>query len=298
MSTTTTEKPRSDHGPGQGRAVSEEQVVEQVATTIGDSPAAATVTPQEALRWFEIVEVPEAGFRAFARLPNDFQHKDIREKAMAAKARRIRALKNPATDAWEVLDFEIGAIAETEGAVENLVFELLMERSDRDQLRAVEEVNQREEWEHVQQDHERFRSLREVPDDERAEEEYRELVEHLAKYGHAIQEEVDKIQQPRREALTNLGLDTLLDKVRERRIDAEGRREMNDTWVFWQTFVGTLVIPEGFDPDNITMETMPRERFFKEEKDLRELDPLIAVRLAESFDRLEGALVAMSSGNS
>lgn len=276
----------------------EQEVADDVAMAVGDSPPAATVTPKESLRWFEVVEVPEAGFRCFVRLPNDFQHKDIREKAMAAKARRVRALKNPSTDSFEVLEFELEAVAQSEGAVDNLVHELLLERVDRDRYEAIQEVNQEEEWEHVRQDQERFRSMQSMTSDERSEEEWQTLINHLAKYAQAIEDKTTEIQAPRRQALEALGLDGLLEKVRERRIDAEGRRVFNDTYSFWQIYSGALKLPEGFDPDNVTMETMPRERIFATEQELRECDALIATNIQLAFEALEGALSSMTAGNS
>jgi hypothetical protein len=124
------------------------------------------------------------------------------------------------------------------------------------------------------------------------------VVEHLAKYAREIQAEVDKMQAPRKATLSAMDISELIDKVRERRIDAEGRRAFNDTYSFWQTYVGTLEIPDDFDPDHITRVTMPRVRVFKEESELREVDPLIGVRLAEAFETLEGALVSLTAGNS
>lgn len=276
----------------------EDQVARQVDTAIGDTPAAAETNAADALRWFEIVDVPETGFRAFVRLANDHQHQDIREKALAAKARRIRALRNPETDAWEVLEFEMNMIAEAEGATDNLVFELLLERSDRDRHEAINEVNEQEKYKHIQQDQERFRELSPLPDEERPTDEWKELVEHLASYAREVEAEIERVQKPRREALENAGLTALLDKVRERRIDAEGRRVFMDTFTFWQTYVGTLAIPEGFDADHITQATMPRERIFTEESQLRDIDPLIGARLAEAFENLEGALASLTPGNS
>jgi hypothetical protein len=281
-----------------GRADIEAVVAEQVETAIGDSPSAAETQTADALRWFEMVDVPQADFKAFVRLPNDYQHKDIREKAMAAKARRIRTLRNVSTDAWEVLEFEMESIAEAEGAAENLVHELLMDREPRDRYEAIQEVNEREEYKHVAKDQERFRSLQGMTSDERPEDEWVELVEHLAKYARDIQAEVEKMQAPRKAALSAMDVNELVDKVRERRIDTEGRRAFNDTYAFWQTYVGTLEIPEGFDPDHITRPTMPRVRVFKDESELREIDPLIGVRLAEAFERLENALMSLTAGNS
>jgi len=244
------------------------------------------------------VEVPQAGFRAFVRLPNDYQHKDIREKAMAAKARRIRALRNVSTDAWEVMEFELTTASEAEGAAENFAHELLLKDLDRDRYEAIQTLNEREEFAHIRQDQERFRELQRMTEDERPAEEWKELVEHLAGYAREIEQEIEEMWKPRKEALLGLGLDGLLEKVRERRIDDEGRRAFRDTYTFWQTYVGTLEIPEGFDPKNITPETMPRKRLFKDESELRDIDPLIGTELAMAFELLESSLATLTAGNS
>jgi hypothetical protein len=46
-------------------------------------------------------------FHAWIRLPNKFQHADIHAKALASKARRMRALRDPESDASVVMDAEI-----------------------------------------------------------------------------------------------------------------------------------------------------------------------------------------------
>lgn len=277
----------------------EEIVAAEVDVEIGSAPAAAQTNPDEAIRWFEIAELEAAGFHAFCRLPNDFQHKDIREKAMAAKARKRRQLRHPDTDAYDALEGDMEQIAEGgEAARQNLVFELLMLDVHRDRTRAVAELAEDEEWQHTRQDQERFRSLSEMDEGERNEDEWQEIIEHLGKYAEAVNAKVAELQEPRKQALEGLDLPDLIDKVRDMRVDAEARRAFNDTYAFWQMYVGTLKIPANFDPDEITSETLPRERMFATEADLRDADSLVVSCLQSVFDELEGGLSTLTSGNS
>src|ERR1700726_392288 len=49
-------------------------------------------------------------FHAWCRLPNKFQHRDLYTKAQAAKARRLRLLNQPDSDASEVLESELDGL--------------------------------------------------------------------------------------------------------------------------------------------------------------------------------------------
>jgi hypothetical protein len=49
-------------------------------------------------------------FHAWCRLPNQLQHEDIRERALAAKARRIRQLRDPEADAYEILESDMSEL--------------------------------------------------------------------------------------------------------------------------------------------------------------------------------------------
>lgn len=271
----------------------------QVETAVGDSPATSEQPVTEALKWYEVVDYPNVGFKAFCRLPNDYQHKDIREKAMAAKARRIRQLKHPDTDAYEILEADLQQIYHAEGALDTIAHELVMEQFMGDRQQAWLDVAEEEEFSNLHQDQERFRELEAMDEDERPEDEYNELIEHLAKFSRQVQARVEEAQKPRLESYKNLGLDGLIERLREKRTQAEAARVFMDTYTFWQIFTGTLKIPEGFDPENITHETMPRQKLFTSPEEMREFDPYVISRLQEVFERLEGAVTLMASeGNS
>jgi hypothetical protein len=279
--------------------ISDEAVADlQVATEVGDSQAAAATQGIDALEWFKVVRVEAVGFEAFVRLPNDYQHRDIREKAMAAKGRRIRQLKHAETDANVVLESELEAVASMDGGREAVIGELLAETFYRDREEAALDVQEEEEWASIRQDQERWGVLSTTSVDDRSADEWKELTEHVAKYAKAIEDRLEAIQQPRREILEALDLNELIDKAREKRIEAESRRVFNDTYGFFQAYFCTLKLPEGFDAAHITPDTMPRQRYFDTEQDLREYDPKVVAEVRDAFDSLENALAALTVGNS
>lgn len=288
------------HGPNAELAGDvQEKVTAEAAMEVGDSTPPALVPTEEVLRWFAVVEVPELGFRAFCRLPNEYQHADLREKALAAKSRRVRQYRADGTDAQEILESEleeIAALPEDE-AKGDFVAELLLRTFLEDRQRAVGFVMEREEFEHVRKDQERYLELDAMSEEERSNDEYLEVLEHLSKFGEAIEQEIEDIRKPRREALMALSVDELKEQVRDIRIKNQGQRAFSETYGFHQTFVGTLQIPDGFDVEKITPETMPTKRVFESEDALRNADPQIVAKLMEAFEELESALDTRAAGN-
>jgi hypothetical protein len=193
---------------------SQEDVSAEAAMAVGGKADAATTDATEALRWFEIVEVEEVGFKAFCRLPNDFQHREIRQKAQAAKGRRLRQLRHADTDAHEALEADLDELLEREDAKEAMVGELLAEKFFEDRREAILDCQERDEFEHIEHDQKRYLELESKPD-ERSDDEWKEILDHLAEYGQAIQARQEEIQKPRRESLEALDEPTLIDMVRK-----------------------------------------------------------------------------------
>lgn len=277
-----------------------EKVSAEAEMAVGGTTPPALVPESEVLKWFTVVEVPELGFRAFCRLPNEYQHADLREKALAAKSRRARQYKNVDTDAHEVLEAdleEIASLVESE-AKETFVAELLLRDFLDDRRKAVGLVLEKEEFEHVLKDQERYRELDDMPEDERPNDEYLEVLDHLSKFGDAIQLEVDDVREPRREALMAMEVDQLKDKVRELRIKNQAHKVFADNYGFNQTYLCTLKLPDGFDAEHITPDTMPTERVFASEDALHHADPYIVSKLQETFEDLENGLESRAAGNS
>lgn len=231
-----------------------------------ESRAAVTRASEETMfKWSGFVHVgpgaeecPDDGvgcsdrshFHAWVRLPNQYVHRDIAEKADAARARKIRQLKDPECDAYALLDlavFELRQQAEswrpapdTENplneTVEAIIDELMSEDHNQDMLDVLTEVDDREEFERINQDQERYRTILDMPEEEQPADERDELGRHIQAYVDTIQAELTRVQEPRRDALRDTPLEGLLERLRDKRIDQDGYEErlhVYNTWMWW-----------------------------------------------------------------
>ena len=145
-------------------------------------------------------------FHAWARLPNQFQHRHIREKALAAKARRARQLRDPESDAHAVMEDELDEIARLgDAGRKQLIDDLIGRDWWRDFLEAAKDVkeieNDRDEqvYATIDEDQQRFKELDAKPEDERPKDEYDELERHLAAYNDAVDKRRAELEKPRRD---------------------------------------------------------------------------------------------------
>lgn len=180
-------------------------------------------------------------FHAWCRLPNKFQHKDIREKGMAAKARRVRAMKDPESDAYAVLDSELSEF--TEDRLPDIIAEIVARDWSGDYMRAIEEISSRDEFAQIEQDRERYEEILDEegakPEGERSDE-FEELHKHVTGYIEAVKSEVERLQDPRRDALIAQGYEAALKTLREQRIDMAGDQTFLHVYNEWMWFIGTL----------------------------------------------------------
>lgn len=196
-------------------------------------------------------------FHAWCRLPNQFQHREIREKALAAKARKVRQLRDEETDAHAILEDSLDQFAhQGDEAIPVLVEELLGKDWWQDYLVAAGEVQEREEgvddddepvkpFAHIEEDQRRHAELKAMPEDDRPADEYEELTRHLARYAELVKERQDEIREPKKQALVERGINGLLDLVRDQRINAAGTDEFMHIYSTWTWLVGTLEQPGG-----------------------------------------------------
>jgi hypothetical protein len=196
-------------------------------------------------------------FHAWCRLPNQFQHREIREKALAAKARKTRQLRDPETDGYTILEENLDAIARKgDEAVDLLVEELVGREWWTDYAEAAKDVQELEEgvdeneqpirpYEHVERDEARLEELRELPEEQRPKDEIEELERHLARYAEALKKRQEEIVAPKREALKKNGLNGLLDLVRDQRVLAAGTEEFMHVFSTWSWLLGTYRQPGG-----------------------------------------------------
>jgi hypothetical protein len=183
-------------------------------------------------------------FHAWARLPNPYQHQDLRAKGLAAKARKIRELRDPDSNASVVLDQTLADLADPAFA-DAIIDELLTADWAADYLRAQREVSEREEFEHVLQDREEYERLTahesELSESDRSED-YRRLDAHLTGYMEALRTRLEEIQTPRRVELAERTPEALVALVRSKRVEEEATRAFMDAYDPWMWFVGTFKV--------------------------------------------------------
>ncbi|HEX6945289.1 MAG TPA: hypothetical protein VF196_03780, partial [Casimicrobiaceae bacterium] len=134
-------------------------------------------------------------------------------------------------------------------------------------------------------DQERFRELDALPADQRSEDEFTELQEHLTAYGEAVEKELQSIVEPKREALRSNDISALVDMVREDRIEGQGSEEFMHTYAMQSWLVGTRNTVGGW----------PK---FKSAEELHDAPAEVIAALKETFEDLEQTERGVASGNS
>lgn len=172
-------------------------------------------------------------FHAWCRLPNPYQLDDIRRRALAAKARRGRQLRDPETDSHAVLEDELDAIARRgDIAREECIEELCAKDWWDNYFAAAKDVQELQDddgktltWAHITEDQERYGVLSAMASEDRPADEWGELVRRLAAYQGAVEERFNELLAPLRESLEAKDISALIDLVRDQRIDVDCGRE-------------------------------------------------------------------------
>jgi len=270
-----------------------------------DAPATdATKTPAELFRYSAFVHVGpgaddcdegEKGtcqnplhFHAWCRLPNQFQHNDIRQRALAAKARRMRQLRDPESDSYVILEADMEEVART-GDHETVVDELVAKEWWKRHLDAMKDVAEDERFEHIDRDRERVAEIDTLEPDKRPHEEREELLRHLESYGDAVEAKRKELEQPIRDSLMAMDMDELVKLLRDDRIASEASAAFMDTYQRWQWFAGTLKPVES---------GRPTDRAFSSIEQLEAAAPEVIAALRETFSELEVSLQRGATGNS
>jgi hypothetical protein len=231
-------------------------------------------------------------FHAWCRLPNQFQHKAIRDKALAAKARKIRSYRDAESDDSAILDGELDEIEYSMGAeasrssyIEEIVYKDFM----KDYFEVVqamieeqpEDGEETAEWTTIAEDQERLAALKAMDPEERPKEEYEQLLDHVAAYEKEVQTRVEGKQEPIRVSLQERPLDELRSMVREQRVQKAAHATYMEVYVLWEQFIGTL---KPRDPSK----GMPTERVFGSVEHLKASAPEVVEALKVTFEELDG----------
>jgi hypothetical protein len=243
-------------------------------------------------------------FHAWVRLPNPFQVRDIAEKARAARARRIRSLRDPESDAAAILEQELEDLRH-EGLRDIIIEEVIDQDFATDYDAAQREVMDLEDpnwvpgpededaevpklFADIIQDQEEYTRQLQLPEDQR-DEDYPELQKAVTRWSEAINEALEKQQNPRREALKSQPLDELVDLVRRKRIEQSANEVHLHTFNTWQWYVCT------YKPRK---KGTPNERVFKDIAQFKyEAPGDVIAALQVTFRELEQAM-AGDRGNS
>lgn len=275
------------------------QVAPEVETPVEETPEAVEQTPateRTPSKLFRFSQHVHAGdgaegcesvktgacaddnhFHAWCRLPNQFQHDSIRQKALAAKARKIRQLKDPESDSHAILEADLQAIREAPGAHGWLVDDLVNREFLKNHTEAIEEINSQEEYATISEDLERLRVVDEMDEGDRNPDEYRDLQNQIEKYNRAVEDARKALEDPLRAALADKGVDDLIEQVRDERIEAEATQEFMRAYSQWEWYVCTM---KPRDP----AKGLPKERRW----------PDINVMLSEAPEALEAVDTAFS----
>lgn len=224
-------------------------------------------------------------FHAWCRLPNPYQKETIREKALAAKARRIRMLRDPDSDAYDILEQDMDSLTrgDEETARKSVVDELVAQKYWENQTQAVEDAKEREEFAHIEEDLERYRALDALPEEERSEDEFTSLGKHIENFEAAVEEAREEREKPERQALEGRDLFDLVDMIREQRIEVESNEWFMREYQKWTQYMGTMR-PRPKDKG------LPNERVFGDIEHLKNAAaPEVVEALSETFGELESS---------
>jgi hypothetical protein len=224
-------------------------------------------------------------FHAWCRLPNQLQHDDIRERALAAKARRIRQLHDPNADAHEILNADMEELRRT-ATREELINELVAKDWWKRHLEAVGDLDDDERFKHIEKDRERQAELRELAPEARPRDEWEELERHLAAYADVVDARRTEIEKPIRASLEQLTTEDLVNQIRGERINAESTNAFMESYSAWEWLAGTYT-------DN----TASRQRSFSGIAQLAELAPEVLEAIRAQYSELEASLQRGPRGN-
>jgi hypothetical protein len=227
-------------------------------------------------------------FHAWCRIPNQFQHASLREKGMAAKARKLRQLRDPESDARVVLDSGIEELIAVD-AHREMVDELVAKDFVTDYMNAAKAVGEEDEFKTIEEDRERNRALTALPEDQRPAEEWKELQKHLTDYGNRVQEEFEANQKPLRESLESKTIEELGALLREQRMEQEAQNAFNAAYSQWEHYIGTL---KGCSDDKL-----PTERYFSDINQMIAAAPEVVEALEQTFERLDAEATRASKNS-
>lgn len=227
-------------------------------------------------------------FHAWVCMPNSIQHRDILEKARAAKARRKRALRDAGTDGRGASD----AYVTLESDLDDLMLgdheptiKQIAQRSVRKTMgERINDVRENDDrFETYFQDAEEWRRLNELPEEERPADEYKVLGEMMDDFEEAVKARTKEDTEREEEALRKLSDEQFRAVVREARIDGESAEAHMTAYYLWLGFIGTRVPSTQQHPGS-------SKRYFQALEDFRNASPEAVEAVDNAMRDLEGRM--------
>lgn len=275
-----------------------------------EATAQAQRTTDQLFRWSGYVDVGDGAedcderlsgdckdskhFHSWVCLPNAFQIDDIREKGRAAKARKVRSMKDAgdpangraASDSYEILENDLTYIAG--GDLKVIHQEIAKKNVQSDYRLIVAELYEREEFASYEQDLEELNRLKEMPEDDRDAETFEQVQNSVMLFGAAFDKEVTERTAREIEGIERLSDEAVMDIVRQNRIEAAGEQAFLRDYYLWVMFIGAR------EPD---MTVFPEKRKFATIQKLKNTAPEIAKALRLKITELENAFGDKGGGS-
>lgn len=237
----------------------------------------------------------EDHFHAWCRLANGFQIRDIAEKARAAKARRVRALKDPDSDSAVVLEAELDELRDDPELKATIVEEIVAKDYLTDFQRAQAEVDEDERFELIDQHQEEYQRQSALAEGERDGESFEQAKKLIEEYEAELTRASSEIVDPKRESFMERDVEDLLKIIRKDRIEAAGNEAYLHTYNYWQWYAGTL---RG-NADSQGKPLKPVTRYWRDISELKSEAPEVIDALRMTYDALErGMARGRRAGNS
>lgn len=227
----------------------------------------------------------KAHFHAWICLPNKLQHRDVQEKARAAKARRKLAMRDSggegrgASDAYVMLESELDDLMRGD---RKPILEQLSNRKARERLgEVVLEVREEERFENYDQDSEEFRRLALLKEEDRDAELFKQLDAAMTLFGEAIEQRAEEQRLSDVAAMEAMDDTSLRSILREARIEGEANDVWNATYYAWLAFICTKV----------PLANGASRRYFTSMEEFKNAPPEAVSAVDDAIRDLEGRMV-------
>jgi hypothetical protein len=256
-----------------------------------DGEAEATRSAEELFQWSGYVHVGTGAqecehgrdgecteathFHAWLCLPNQFQIRDIGEKARAARARTARALRDRDSDSRAILEAEVDDLRDH---YDVLVDSMAQFEADQHVADIMRELESDERFEHHAQDAEEYTRLNRLSPTARDAEEFQRLEADVTAYNDELRQRMEAAREVEKARLLQMDKNEVIELERRHRMDTIGTEAYLHSYYTWCMYVCARKPQQtGF----------PRLRVFKDPEDLKSAPPEVITALRNKISDLE-----------